>query len=118
MGGLEGIRHCDQATIRLACLRGKDGLELQRIVERRSNRLHAEGRSGGFERAEVIFEVWRCGRVEQEGDPVYARRNLLEQLQPLAAQRSFKIDETGDVAAWPRQARNEASADRIGTLRK
>jgi hypothetical protein len=85
MGCLERIRHCDQVTIRFACLRGKNGLELQRIVEGRRDRLHAEGRSGGFERAQVIFEVWRCGRVEQERDPVHARRNLLEQLQPLAA---------------------------------
>src|SRR5215467_10180896 len=99
MDGLEGIRHCDKAAIRLTCLCGNDGLELRNIVERRRNRLRAERRSDGYGRAQVIFEVWRCGRVEQEADPLHARSNLLEQLQPLAGERSFEIDETGDVAA-------------------
>jgi hypothetical protein len=32
-------------------------------------------RSGGSERIQVIFGIWRHCRVEQKGDPVDARRN-------------------------------------------
>ena len=85
----EGIRHHDKATIRLASLCGNDGFELGRVVNRCCDRLHSEGRSGGFEGVQVIFGIWRRCRVEQEGDPGDARRNLLEQLQPLAGQRAL-----------------------------
>jgi hypothetical protein len=57
------------------------------------------------------------GWVEHGGDPRNARRDLLEQLQPLAAHRGFQIEETGDVAARPGQARDEAVADRIRNRR-
>ena len=59
--------------------------ELGRVANRCGDRLHCEGRSGGFEGVQIIFEMWRRYRVEQEGDPGDARRNLLEQFQPLAA---------------------------------
>jgi hypothetical protein len=42
----------------------------------------------------------------------------LEQLQPLAAQRALHHDETGGVAAGPREACDEAAADRIGKNRE
>jgi hypothetical protein len=74
----------------------------------------AKRRSGGFEDVQIIFEMWRRYRVEQEGDPGDVRRDLLEQLQPLARDRRLNIGETGDVAARPRKARDEAAADRIG----
>src|SRR5262249_47675834 len=57
-------------------------------------------------------------RVEQEGHPRDARRNLLEQLQPLAGYRRLHNDETGDIAARPREARHEAAADRVGNVHK
>ena len=114
MGDYEGIRHHDQAAIRRACLCGNDGVELGPIANRCGDRLHCERRSGGFEGVQIIFEMWRRYRVEQEGDPGDARRDLLEQLQPLARDRRLIIGETGDVAARPRKARDEAAADRIG----
>ena len=43
----------------------------------------------------------------------HARRDLFEQLQPFPAHAVFELHETGDVAARPRQAVDEASADRI-----
>ena len=46
----------------------------------------------------------------------HARRDLLEQFQPFAAQAVFEDDETGGVAARPRQAIDEAGADRIGDI--
>jgi hypothetical protein len=47
----------------------------------------------------IIFGKRRRCRVEQEGDPGDARRDLLEQPQPLAGQGRLHIDETGDVVA-------------------
>ena len=43
-----------------------------------------------------------------------ARRNLLEQFQPFPAHTVFERREAGRIAAWPCQARDEATADRIG----
>ena len=43
----------------------------------------------------------------------HAWRDLLEQLQPFPAQAVFESHETGGVAARPRQAVDEAGADRI-----
>ena len=60
----------------------------------------------------------RCCRVEQEGNPGDARRNLFEQLQPLAGHRALESDETGGVTAWPGQAHDEAAKDGIGNERE
>ena len=49
----EAIRHHDQSAIWLACLRSDDGLEFSLVVNSCSDRLQAEGRSGGFEWAQV-----------------------------------------------------------------
>src|SRR3954463_15270024 len=46
------------------------------------------------------------------------RRRLLEQLQPFSAQAEFGRGEPGRVAAWSREARDEAGADRIRRLRE
>jgi 3'-5' exonuclease len=51
-------------------------------------------------------------------DPGHARRDLPEQLQPFAAQRALSHDKTGGVAARPREACDEATADRIGNNRE
>ncbi len=118
MDGREGLGHHDQATVRLVCLCGNDGLELGTVAHRGCDRFQCEGPSGGFEGVQEIFGKWRGCRVEQERDPVDARRNLLEQLHPLSDHRVFHMDETGDVAARPRQARDEAAADRIDSGRE
>src|SRR5215471_2806107 len=46
------------------------------------------------------------------------RRNLLEQFEPLAAQRVLDSGEAGDIAGRPRQTCYEATADWIGNVRK
>ena len=117
MGAREGIWHHDQAPIRRARVCGNDGFELGRVVNRCGARLHCEERGGGFEGVQLIFGVWRRYRVEQDG-PLDARRNLLEQLQPLAGHRRLHIRKASDVAARPRKARDEAAADRIGKSRE
>src|SRR5216684_388650 len=110
----ETIRHHDQATIQPASLCGNDGFEVGLVVNRCGDRLECEGCSGGFEWVQVNVPVWRRCRIEQESGPVDAWRNLLEQLQPLAGDRRLHNGETGSVAAGPRQALDEAAADRIG----
>ena len=54
--------------------------------------------------------------IPKDRHPRHARRDLLEQLQPFAADAVFELREPGDVAARPRQARDEAGADRIDDL--
>ena len=54
----------------------------------------------------------------QHRDALHIRRDLLEQLQPFAADRIFEVGKAGDVAARPRQARDVAGADRIGDQRE
>jgi hypothetical protein len=93
-------------------------LRLGQVANGGCDRLHAEGRSRGFKVIQVSFEIRGCFRIEQGSGPRDARRNLLEQLQPLAAHRGFKIDESGDVATRSLQARDEAAADRIDKVPK
>jgi hypothetical protein len=42
-----------------------------------------------------------------------ARRDIFEELQPFHADAVFKIGKAGGIAAWPRQALDEAGTDRI-----
>src|SRR6516225_9854667 len=55
------------------------------------------------------------GSIPKNRHARHARRDLLEQLQPLRGQAVFTIHETGNVAARPRQAIDQASSDRIET---
>ncbi len=52
--------------------------------------------------------------VEHDGDPFDAWRDLREQLQQLASNFPFCVDEAGDIPARERKARNETSANRVG----
>src|SRR5262245_60634971 len=85
MADREGIRDDDQAAVRLARLSGDDKRDLGHVLDRRDDRLHAEGRCGSSEGGQVTFNEGRRWRVEQQADPGDTRRNLLEQLDPLAA---------------------------------
>src|SRR5262245_45716047 len=79
----EGFRHHDKSAIRLACLCGNSGFEFGQVVNRCCNRRQCDGRGGSFNGAQVVFEIWRRNRVEQESDSNNVRCDLLEQLQPL-----------------------------------
>src|SRR5437660_11081433 len=96
----EGIRCHDKSNIRLTGLCGNDGFELGRVAKRGCGHFHSGRLSGGFEGGQEKFGIWRRCRVEQERDPGYAWRNLLEQLQPLAGHRRLNTGEAADVAAW------------------
>ena len=54
------------------------------------------------------------GGIPKDRHSRHARRDLLEQLQPFRAHAVFEVHEAGGVAARPRQAFDEAGADRIG----
>ena len=76
--------------------------------------LQCEGHSSCFEWFQVNVCIRRRCRIEQHSGPVYARRNLLKQFHPLTGNRRLHNGETGGVATRPRQALDEAAADRIG----
>src|SRR2546426_9491524 len=44
-----------------------NGFQFGRVMNRCDNSLHGKGRSSGFEGLQVIFEICRRCRVEQEG---------------------------------------------------
>src|SRR5829696_4273818 len=87
-------------------------------MDRRRDRLHVEVRRGSFEGVQKVFGISRRDRIKQDQDPIDVRRNLLEQLQPLADERRLHRNETGDVTARLGEARNEAATDRVDGLSK
>jgi hypothetical protein len=58
----------------------------------------------------------RDGRVTKHGYARRLRRELLEQLKPLAAYAVFERDESSCVAPRPCHATDEARPDRIGSI--
>src|SRR5262245_25981558 len=89
------------------------------------------GHIAQVDRAQLHVQRWRrslndgvlansfCdGRIAKNGSAVHARSDLLEQLQPFCADAVFELGETGDVAAWPRQASNEAGTNWVRGLRE
>ena len=67
-----------------------------------------------LKRVQEAVNECRRWRVEQQGDLGNARRNLLEQLNPFAAQRPQDGSEAGHIAAWARQAGDVAAAHGVG----
>jgi hypothetical protein len=53
------------------------------------------------------------GGISQDCCSRHAGRDLLEQLQPFCAHAEFECRKSGNIAARPRQARNQAAADRV-----
>ena len=60
----------------------------------------------------------RIGWVSHDGHPRQVWCDLLEQLQPFSAHCVFEQHEAGRVASRPREALDEAGADRIAGERK
>jgi hypothetical protein len=77
-----------------------------------------ERRRHGLDDAELGETGGCCGGIPKDRRSRHARRDLLEQLQPFAADAPFVRDEAGRVAARPRQAIDKAAADRIGDTRE
>ena len=68
--------------------------------------------------ARELADPGRYGGIPKDRRSRHARRDLLEQFQPFPAQAVFELHEAGGVAARPRQAIDEAGADRIGDDRE
>jgi hypothetical protein len=66
----------------------------------------------GLDDAELTDPSRRRG-IPEDRHAGHVRCDLLEQLQPLSGHAVLDGHETRDVAAWPRQAVDEARADRI-----
>src|SRR5262249_12193030 len=58
------------------------------------------------------------GQLPNDRHSLHVGRDLLEQFQPFPADAVFEIHESRDVAAWSREAIDEAGGDRIGDLHK
>ena len=74
--------------------------------------LHPQRRRHGLDCGELT-EPGGNGGVPKDGRACHAWHNLFEQLQPFCAETVFEREEARGVAAWPRQAGDESSADRI-----
>ena len=117
MRARQRARRHDQAAIRGA-REGRDGaLDLAGVAHIDRAHLHAERRRHGLDDGELA-DPGGCGRVPKDRRARHARRDLLEQLQPFSRQAVFELHEAGGVAARPRQAIDEAGADRIGDDRE
>src|SRR6516162_11758105 len=57
-------------------------------------------------------------RIEHERGPLEPRRDLREQLKPLASQRGFFGGEAGDVPTRTVEPRDDASWNRVARARK
>ena len=79
--------------------------------------LHPERRRHGLDDTELADSGGYDG-IPKDRRSRHAGRDLLEQFQPFAAQAIFEREETGGVAARPRQAVDEAGTDRIADVRE
>ena len=63
--------------------------------------------------------TWEAiAEIPQHRHAHHPRRNLFEQLQPLCSKSELRVGKSGGVAAGPRQARNQAAADRVDDIRE
>src|SRR6185295_15685560 len=116
MRGQEGFRYYDKAAKRRTCVFDDGRFEFGRVPNEGCARINLKERSGGSQRAEVIFGRGQAGqgcRVMRDEDPSNTWRNFVEQLKPLAAHRRFANGKTGYMPTWSRKARDESIADRI-----
>src|SRR5262249_48856040 len=58
----------------------------------------AKVRRGDLDRLQQRLSIGRGLRIEHDCDPLDRRRDLLERLQPFAADRKLEVGETGEVA--------------------
>src|SRR5262249_15340854 len=92
-------------------------LEPAGILQIEWAQLDAERRRHGLECAELARPRSYC-RITKDCHSRQVRHNLLEQFNRFSAHRILLAGKAGDVAARPRQAIDEAGADRIGDDRE
>ena len=74
--------------------------------------LNSKGWRHGLDRAPLAC-AGGVGAIPKDRHSRHPRRDLFEKFQPFPADTVFGKGKPGHVAAWPRQARNEASAHRV-----
>src|SRR6516164_964700 len=110
-------RRQDQCAIWPLCEGGDCALKLVDVA--RVNRGHLDP------------ERWRCAldcakwrrtsrhaRISKDCNTRRAWRDLLEQFQPFRTKAEFKSSKTSGIAAGPREARNQAGANRVDRSRE
>jgi len=95
----------------------KSALHLTDIARIDWGQLYSERRCYRLSRSE-LSGPWASRRIPDHGNAANMRCNLLEQLKPFSGKTILVLDEAGDVAAWPRQAFDEARSNRVNGLHK
>src|SRR5262249_52488767 len=104
--------HHDQSAVRGTRQRRNAAFDLIGAAHPDRGHLQAERWSHSLDRGKPSG-AGRHGRIADDGDPTYARRDLLEKLEPLPAHAEFRRGETRGVPARPRETLHPAAADRI-----
>jgi hypothetical protein len=78
MGRQEAIRHIRQAAVGLARKIADSAINLQGALDRHPARDHAEYRGGGFHFRHEEIEIRGRGWIEEDGDALHGRCDLLE----------------------------------------
>src|SRR3974377_372478 len=98
---------------RLARLYGEVVLDRVVVVHRGERNRDPKRWGSIFDRAFEKFGVRLSVRVEDNGYPRDAGRDVLQQLEPFPDDRGTDAAEPGDVSAGPREALNHAQPDGI-----
>src|SRR5215469_4542435 len=94
----EAVGRKDQAAVRPARHGLDRPLDVRDSMNGRGGRLHSERARGALKRADEELGLGGRVGVENESNVRKAGRNLLEQLDPFAADRELEGGKPGDVA--------------------
>src|SRR5262249_5465451 len=114
--GQRGPRY-DQSAIRRASEGRKGALDLSRVTHIDRDCFDPNRGSHGLDRS-PLADPSGYGWISDDSHARDVWRDLLEQLQPFHADSILKKQKASGIAAWPRQAVDEARADRIGDMDK
>jgi hypothetical protein len=107
----------DEAAIRRACEFRDGAFDLRRVAHVDRDDFDSQRRRHRLDGSKLA-DAGRYSGIAKDGHAPRARRNLFNQFQPFPAQGVFKLQKSSGVAARPRQAVNEAGADRIASNRE
>src|SRR5262249_20959694 len=113
--GCEGTRRDDHATVRATRESSDATLNFAGTPHADRGQFNPDQSCRALQDAQLASPGGET-RVAQDRDPCRSRCNLLEQFQPFPAEAIFVKAKAGGVAARPRQALNESTADRISDV--
>src|SRR5262249_14826647 len=108
----------DALPISIGCARKllDHAFHLVRVVNRCGKRLYRQYRRGGLDRARI--KERRRVRIEEICDARDVWSDTFQEVEPLSGNRGPEVRETGEIAAWSRQALDHAGGDRVADLDK